>query len=81
MAVEEQHLEAVQLLLAACAKLDVLPALLRMRDSSGADVLSLARRAGGQQLLSLLAQYCAEVRCVLCCVAILYYLRSHAHKA
>jgi hypothetical protein len=70
MAVEEQHLEAVQQLLAACTELNMLSALLRIQDSSGADVLCLARRAGGQQLLSLLAQYSAEVRCV--CSAVLY---------
>jgi ankyrin repeat protein len=65
--VEEQHLEAMQQLLEAGARLDMLPALLRIQDSSGADVLCLAKRAGGEQLLSLLAHYCVEVRC--CCHA------------
>jgi Ankyrin repeat len=72
MAVEEQHLEALQQLLAAGAELNMLPVLLRIPDSSGADVLCLAKRAGKAQLLSLLAQYTSEVRCVLCSRAILY---------
>jgi Ankyrin repeats (3 copies) len=72
MAVEEQHLEAMQQLLEAGARLDMLPALLRIQDSSGADVLCLATRAGGEQLLSLLAQHTSEVRLQLCYCVITY---------
>jgi ankyrin repeat protein len=61
MAVKLRLMDEVQLLVAACHKVEVLQSVLHMRDNKDQTLVALARCMRGDALVSVLAPYCEEV--------------------